>query len=266
MERKQAPRGRQLGVRAIGLLLPASLLALLLLSPAGAQEQETVVRVEVDSVVQPVKEGDQFAAQVLVENVEHLCCFEFILKYDPDKVRPVEGTSTAPEGTAAAPSEQPLPADTVAVKVLDMGQIFSTSGGRQDLLCARAVADTKANTVDVSCSTVGLPVCLGGAEGPSGAGVLGRVLFTSRGDGTAKLELTKTTLLLDDVRPCDPENLNIPEIPHRREDASVEVIGGGGGISWAVLAPIIIAAVAVVLVGSYVGYQRYQRRRPTPST
>lgn len=176
--------------RPVGLLLFSALLAFFLLSQA--QAQQTVVRIQIEGV-QPVESGDQFQATVLVENVEHLAGFDFSIGYDPERVKPVE---------TGASGDTPLPENVVLIEAVDVGQVITQNGERQDMICDTPKADSSQSTATVSCVTVGPPLCLGGDAGASGSGVLGRVVFESKGGGLTTLEITSSTLVLDDYDIC----------------------------------------------------------------
>ncbi len=235
----------------VGFLLAFSFLSLLLLSNVTAQETDTVIRIEIDAE-QPVPDGQEFEARVVVDDVEHLAGFDFTIAYDPERVRPVE--RELPEGA-------PTPADgSFNVEVDDVGEFLLTNGERQDLICNDPTASESATTIIVTCNTLGPPLCLEGPPGASGSGVLGRLLFESRGGELTTLELTSSTLVLDDVDSCDPEELHPVEILHRREDASVALSGGGGDAPVAAIIAGIAVAVVVVVGGGVAGRAWYQRR------
>ena len=234
----------------VGLLLAFSFLSLLLLSNVTAQDTDTVIRIEIDAE-QPVPDGQEFEARVVVDDVEHLAGFDFTIAYDPERVRPVE--RELPEGV-------PTPADgSFSVQVDDVGEFLRTNGERQDIICDDPEANLVSYTIIVSCVTVAPPVCLDGPPGASGSGVLGRLLFESRGGDLTTLELTSSTLVLDDVDSCDPDEFHPVEILHRREDASVALSGGGGAPVAAIVAGIAVAVV-VVVGGGIAGLAWYQRR------
>ena len=235
----------------VGLLLAFSFLSLLLLSNVTAQETDTVIRIEIDAE-QPVPDGQEFEARVVVDDVEHLAGFDFTITYDPERVRPVE--RELPEGV-------PTPADgSFNVKVDEVGEFLRTNGERQDLICNDPTASESTTTIIVTCNTLGPPLCLEGPPGASGSGVLGRLLFESRGGELTTLELTSSTLVLDDVEPCDPDEFRTQEILHRLEDATVELIGGGGGAPVAAIVAGIAVAVVVVVGGGVAGLAWYRRR------
>jgi hypothetical protein len=96
---------------------------------------------------------------------------------------------------------------------------------------------------------------LDGLPGASGSGVLGRVLFKSKGGGITTLELTDTSLALDDVEPCDldPDIGQVPAIPHRVDGATIE-LAETGGIPWLIIGPVIGVVVVVIIVGGVGGF------------
>jgi hypothetical protein len=188
------------------------------------------MRIEVHGPPQPIADGEQFEVQVLVENVEHLAAFEFTIAYDPDRVS--------------------------YERVEDQGEVLSSSQRGQNASCPDATAG--AGTVTVLCSTLGPPVCLGGVPGAAGSGLLATMFFKSKGGSTTMLDLRETTLVLDDIQPCDPDTGLTQAIEHSAAGASVELEGNGN--SYVLLASI-SAAVAVVLVSaSFAGFLWYRRR------
>lgn len=241
---------RRLG-QLFGLLLVASLPLLILQLPVRAQETptetpeilatpepatNTVIRIDVDpQAQQPVAAGKEFTARVTVENVGHLAGFSFTIQYDPKKLS--------------------------FERIIDQGQ-FIKSTGRQETFCPAPT--TRGNTVGVLCNLLGPPVCLGGQPGVSGSGLLGSLVFKSRGDGSATLKLSESALALDDVQPCDPDTGIVQQIPHRLgEDATVQ-LSGGGGVSWVIIGPSIAVGI-VVLAGLGMAALAWRRRRATPA-
>ena len=215
----QQPRTMETMQRAgrLAALLLASAALALLLSPARAQE--ALVRIQIDAPEEPVPAGEEFEAQVLVEDVEHLAGFGFTIEYDPKRVSPVseegeEGTPPATPGEGLGPGDRP-------VRILDVGAFLTESERREGLICGRPVAsegdeDGARGTVAVSCVTTGPPVCLGGLPGVSGSGLLARVVFEAKGGGSTTLKLTDTTLVFDDILGCDVENRSAESIGHSR--------------------------------------------------
>ncbi len=241
--RANGPLGR--AAQLLGLVVLASLPLFFWQANVGAQETpdesptvsqtqtpepetDTLIRVEVDALTQPVQSGDEFEARVMVDNVDHLAGFDFTIQYDPQRLK-FERVSD--EGT------------------------FLDSGARQDKICD--MPETAENAVNVLCNTLGPPLCFGGEAGASGSGLLARAVFRSKGGGSTMLDIINSTLALDDVQPCDPENGAVQQIPHRREGASVQLIGGpGGGISWAIVGPAIAVGVVVVALAASAWYRR----------
>jgi hypothetical protein len=250
MRQQATSQGAARAGRLIGLLLLTALGAVFVLAPAHAQQTRVLIQIEGS---QPVVEGEQFVAAVLVENVEHLAGFDFTIGYDAELLTPV--------GTGA-PGATPPSGSEVTVEADDVGQFIVQNGERQDMICEMAKASPSAGTVRVSCVTAGPPLCLGGAAGASGSGVLGRVPFQSKGGGTTTLELVDSTLVLDDVADdCDREFKTV-RIEHVREDAQVRLAGdGGGGVGTAVIVAAIVVAAVVVVAGG--GALLWYRRRPT---
>jgi hypothetical protein len=248
----------------VGVLFVVAALALLLLSHVGAQAtpeetlQETPTRVRISLPDEVIAVGQEFAVEVLVENVEHLAGFDFTIEYDPKLLEPVKATEDGDGEGTPAPSDG-LDGTSEFVQVRgEAGEFLATSERGENILCTGPFVRGDENRVSVSCVTLGPPLCLGGQAGASGSGLLGRVVFTSRGDGTTTLKLAQTTLALDDLQPCDPESNTVP-IAHNRQDALVELTSGGG-LPWVIIGPIIGVGVVVLLGGGLVGFLRYRRR------
>lgn len=227
----------------LGLLLLAALGMFLALGPVRAQETSeptntpepdtnTVVRLAVEEPVEPLPAGQEFPVDVLVDSVEHVAGFDFTITFDPDKLE--------------------------FVRAEGQGEFLNT-GERPDIRCPDLTVGE--GSLSVLCNTFGPPLCLGGGVGASGSGLLATVVFLARGKGDATIELSDSTLALDDLEPCDPESPVI-SIPHRREGAlTVPMEGGGGGFSTGLLIGIIAGAAigAVVVVGG--GLLWYRRRQ-----
>jgi hypothetical protein len=254
VEQRLLTRQIRRAAQIAGLLLGSALITLLLLSPARAQE--TLVRIEIDAPIQPVPSGEEFEARVLVENVEHLAGFSFTIEFDPNRIEPIE------DDVELAPAEQ-VEGD-LPVRVLDVGAFLTESERSDGIICGRPVArdidgDGKREVLAVSCVTTGPPVCLDGAPGVSGSGLLARVVFKSKGGGSTELRLAASTLALDDIADCDVDEGGAQQIPHRPEHATVE-LAGGDGISAAVVG--IIVAIVVVVIAGAGGFLWYRRRAP----
>ena len=199
-----------------------------LITREGHTVQDEPALVKIDAPIEPIEAGEEFAVELLVENVEHLAAFDFTISYDPELVS--------------------------YERVEDAG-LFLATGEREDISCPEATS-TEGKLI-VFCVTNHPPFCLGGPTGASGSGLLARVFFKARGEGVAMLDLSDpTTLALDDINPCDP-NLNIPEIPHTRQSASVELLGGGG-LPWLIVGPI-IGVVALLVIGGGIGLSLRRR-------
>ena len=214
---------------AVGLIAGLSVLAVLLIAPVAAQETpegtpetpvegqtpaatgtpepttNTVVRIDVVAEKAPVPKGDEIEAHVKVENVEHLAGFDFTITYEPKRLKPMEEELAEPGDVREG---------VIGARVLDVGQFLSTSPRGEGMVCDDPKADLNNHTVTVSCVTAGPPVCLDGAEGASGSGLLGRVIFESKGGGTATLKLTDTTLVLDDYQVCGAEVVGATDLPN----------------------------------------------------
>jgi hypothetical protein len=220
-------------------------------------ESNTVVRIDVAQDIQPIPEGEEFEASVIVENVEHLAAFDFTITYDPERLEPVIDPNATPEESAdVSGGEQ--------VSVLNLGQFIEESERGQSLSCP--LHFVRGSEVTVSCNTFAAPVCLDGPEGASGTGTLATVLFRSLGGGDTTLTLSGSTLALDDIDPCDPEaDFQVIRIPHRRQNAQIELEGGGsGGLSSGTVIGVAIGVIAVVAIAGSAGLVWYRRRQSGP--
>ena len=197
----------------------------------GHAVQDEPALVRLDAPVEPIEAGEEFAVEVLVENVEHLAAFEFVIVYDPDLM--------------------------TYQRIADEGQFLAT-GERENVTCPEATSPE--NSVYIFCVTNHQSYCVGGPAGVSGSGLLARVFFKARSGGVAMLELSDpTTLALDDFSPCDL-NFDIPEIPHTRQGVSVELLGGSG-LPWLIVGPVIGVAALVLIGGGFAGLRQYRGRR-----
>lgn len=246
---EEQPRPRRATYRALqllGLLLAASLASFLVVTSASAQlpeeeptetplpDTDTIIRLEVDQSLEPLESGLEFPVRVLADNVEHMASFDFALGFDPDKAE--------------------------VVRIENQGQILE-GGERQDIECPDLEAGD--GLVQVNCITFGPPVCLGGDAGVSGSGLLATVVFASKGKGDATIELTTSTMVLDDLaESCGPDD-PVQAIPHLRGDGvTVDLAGGSESSSMALIIGIIVGvAVAVAVVGGG-GYLWLRRRAP----
>ncbi len=193
-------------------------------TPGGA---ETVMRVAGPDG--SVSKGDEFAVDVLVENVEHLATIEFKLYYDDALLKYERVEELA--------------------QFLESGEREVNCGESPYFPAAGAVPAGDPVYVNVACPTFGAPVCAGGAAGVAGDGLLSRIVFTALADGTATLELSDTTLLKDDIEPCSPEEDDVILIDHATEDATVEIGGSSDGLNWLLVGVVVGAVVVVIVVG-----------------
>lgn len=262
--------------RLASVLAGFAIVAFLLLTPVSAQEtpeatetQESappgspVVRIEVDAEVQPVHSGDEFEVRIVVDNVEHLGSFGFHLVYDADRVEPVradgeEIPTDQPDDVLPGQTVDPVAGDTRVMG--ELGEFLST--GDRGLVCAGPmIRRTDPGKVFAVCASPSPPVCLGGPVGVSGSGILGKVVFKSKGGDMTSFSLSSLDLIADDVDPaCDPDVLAPIVIPHEQGGAVVVTLSGGGGISTLLLVAIIAIIVIVGLVGSVAAFMWYQRR------
>ena len=196
----------------------------------GHTVQEEPALVKIDAPIEPIEAGEEFAVELLVENVEHLAAFDFAISYDPELMS--------------------------YERVEDAGQFLAT-GERQNISCPDAIATD--GKLSLFCVTRVLGAyCVGAPAGASGSGLLARVFFKARGEGVAMLTLSDatTTLVLDDYSPCDL-NFTVPKIPHTLQGASVELLGGDG-LPWLILGPA-IGVVALLVIGGGIGLSMRRR-------
>lgn len=292
-EGNTATKGARRPSLLLGVLLSAAVLSLLLSSLAQAQEtpdgdaetpdgnggaapSDTVVRIVVD-IAEPLASGEEFEADVVVDEVEHLSAFGFTIEYDPNAVEPVMADA---EDEVLLP--ELLSEETFTPRILNLGEFLVPSERGSSMLCPLQVANGEVfeegeegeqpivredvRTLTVDCVTTLPPVCLDGAEGPSGSGRLATLVFKSKGKGSTTLRLRDSLLILDDARPpCDPETFRPEEIQHRREDALVALKGGGDGGSSNTAIWVTVAVVAVVAVAGVGGFLWYRRGAPDSS-
>lgn len=273
--------------RLAGLLTLALVGALLLLTPARAQETpaasppaeatpgatpgttpgstpgatsgEAVLRIEIVAPEVPVPVGDIIQARVVAENVEHLAGFSLFIAYDSDKLRPLE-LEDGGGGTPAEGAEGPTGVNTEGVPVQSdqVGAFVEGSGRGQSLFCPPPAE--QAGRVSVICITNEAPVCLGGPAGASGSGVLAVIPFESKGGGVTSLGLTESTLALDDwADPCDPGVSSAEPILHTVQGASVE-LAPKDSASMLIIIIIVVAVVLAVATGGAFGYRWYRQR------
>lgn len=273
-------------MRLIGwIAIVAALAAMFLISPSYAQEApdaspeapdaspeppaETSTRVflELEAAEgEPVSKGDTFLIHVMVSDVEGLSAFDFQLGYDPELVRPVPLDAEDDEDVGTQEPEGDL--GTSGGDVVVEGEIgqFVADSPRGSLCSGPFTRGTLQGTVLALCAGVAAPPCLGGPEGVDGSGLLGTVVFQSRGGETTDIVLTQSNLVFDDVEPpCDPEgDLVLIRIPHERGGPVTVLLSGGGDSS--VLLFVIIAVVVVAVLGAGLGgYLLYQRREAPPA-
>ena len=275
------PLSRLIGVVAI----VAALAAMFLVSPSYAQEapdaspeapdeqdaQETGTRVFLEIEApggEPVNKGDTFLVYVMVSDVEGLSAFDFQLGYDRDRIQPVplNADEDAPTPTPFAGTPVDATEDTIE-NVLVEGEAgqFVADSPRGSLCSGPFTRGSLQGRVLTLCAGVAPPPCLGGPEGVDGSGLLGTVVFKSRGGEMTDILLLQSSLVFDDVEPpCDPEeDLTLIRIPHERGGPVTVLLSGGGSSS--VLLIVIIAVVIVVVLGAGLGgYLLYQRRDASP--
>jgi hypothetical protein len=127
--------------------------------------------------------GEEFVVTVRIENANEVAAFGFRLLYDHNAATYL---STA-----------------------DLGAFFTTS--ERPAICGDPSDHHDEPLWD--CVTLGAPRCLGGPAGASGSGVLARLTFRADRAGTTALALSNTSLVWDDVQPCNPAAEAVP-LPH----------------------------------------------------
>ena len=214
--------------RYLGVLAVTA--AALSISTAFGQEGEALVRV--DPPPEPVRSGESFSVNLVVDEVAHLAAFQFTLLFDPEMME---------------------------YRSAEKGPFLGSSG--RDVLCQEPSATP--GSVSLSCVTTNPPVSEGGPSGPSGSGVLATVTLEPRKAASASLDLSDVLFVLDDLDP----NGEAVTIPSSAEGAVVEVLGGsGGGFAWGLWGPIIAAGAVAALAGVGFGAARRLRRRgPQPA-
>lgn len=131
-----------------------------------------LLRVEMEPA--SVEVGQELVANVRIENVEGLAGFELTLLFNHD---------------------------VVSLQRVEDASAFLGQGSRKGT--CNEPATGRPDRVTVVCTTAGAPVCLGGAHGASGDGVLARIVFRAERAGTARFYLEPAKLFSDDRRPCD---------------------------------------------------------------
>jgi len=204
---------------------------------AAAQAPPAGTTVRVEAPAQALSSGDELQATVLVERVDHLAAFDFVLQYDADRLR--------------------------FERVEGMGEFLAS--GERDMNCGDSPLLAE-GSVTVSCFTLNPPLSLQGPAGTSGDGLLARLIFTARKGGEVPLDLTKTALLSDDVQPPgDPEGSTV-DIPHDVQSASLRVVGEDS-FPWmsVVIALAVAAGVAATVGGGLWWYRSRGRTLPSPA-
>lgn len=148
-----------------------------------------VISVDIETA-QPIGVGQQFVAEIHVDNAPPLSAYAFQLVFDDTRIS--------------------------FVRMDDLGDMFA--GSQRGPICTRELGAFHWN-----CFTAGPPVCLGGGHGPSGSGTLGRAVFRAEQAGVTAIDLTNTQLIWDDISPCDPSDLHVYPIPHKALNGQVTI-------------------------------------------
>lgn len=178
---------------------------------AGAQENTTKMTVQLPSSDQPIKEGDpDINVNILASDVHNLAGFQFSLKYNPSVLKFVDVEGDPFLGSSGRPVNCPTKNDN-------------------------------AGLVQFICVTMAPPVSLGGKAGPEGSGTLAVVTFSPTGGGDSALELSDVKLVGAEI---DQGGMPVETTPST-ENASIHVIGKGGGFPWLIIGSAIGAVVVI---------------------
>jgi hypothetical protein len=182
---------------------------------AGAQENTAKMTVQLPSSDQPIKEGDpDINVNILASDVHNLAGFQFSLKYNPSVLK-FEDVKEDP---------------------------FLGSSGRQ-VNCP--TKNDNGGLVQFVCVTISPPVSLGGKAGPEGSGTLAVVTFSPTGGGDSALELSDVELVGAEI---DQAGMPVETTPSL-ENASIHVVGTGGGFPWLIIGGALGAVVVIGAIG-----------------
>ncbi|MEX2159287.1 MAG: hypothetical protein WEB04_07795 [Dehalococcoidia bacterium] len=148
-----------------------------------------VISIDIETA-QPIGVGQQFVAEIHVDNAPRLSAYEFRLVFDD--------------------------ADVSFVGMGDLGDMFADS--QRNPICT-----AEPGAFHWNCFSAGPPVCLGGGLGPSGSGTLGRAVFRAEQAGVTSVDLADTELVWDDIIPCDPVDFRVYPIPHKQRNATLTI-------------------------------------------
>ena len=129
---------------------------------AGAQSNDTIMRVTAPAGDSAIKEGDVAPFDVSVENVENLGAFSFVMQFDPD---------------------------VFEFEAFQRGDFLGSSG--REVVCEEPLADV--GSVRISCITLREQ-----PEGATGSGLLGTVELNASGSGTTEITLNRGQLIVPD--------------------------------------------------------------------
>lgn len=146
----------------------------------------------------PVNVGDEIVVEVRVDEASHLAAFDFTLTFDESVVD--------------------------VIRFDNLGSFLAT-GSRGTPVCFPGPMDEIEDFPHyATCSTVGLPTCMGGGAGATGDGTLARAVFRAKRAGTTVIHLSRSTLVWDNVFVCEPSMLDPVRLPHvRGSDVSISV-------------------------------------------
>lgn len=188
-------------------------------TPVATHEvQQTPAIVRAVGPSDAVGKGEEFEVEVRVENVQHLASFSFVLAFPQDRA--------------------------TFLRAEQVGAFLGT--GERQMTCSdpTVIARQGETGLTLLCATANPPFCLGGPSGPSGSGLLVRATFRAADEGDIKFNFLDSTLILDDLQPCDVDAAQATEIPHRNVGVTVRVQSGGA--SWVPMAAIVAGAVALL--------------------
>jgi hypothetical protein len=182
---------------------------------AGAQGNTTKMTVQTPSSDQPLKQGDpDINVNILASDVHNLAGFQFSLKYNPSVLKFVDVKENA----------------------------FLGSTGRQ-VNCP--TKNDNGGLVQFICVTMSPPVSRGGKAGPEGTGTLAVVTFSPSGGGDSGLDLSDVKLVGAEI---DQGGMPVETTPSI-ENASIHVVGTGGGFPWLVIGGALGAVVVIGAIG-----------------
>ncbi|MGD0765619.1 MAG: cohesin domain-containing protein [Dehalococcoidia bacterium] len=203
-----------------------------------AQGNPAQITVQPPSSDQIIKEGGpDFEVNVVASDVQNLAAFQFGLQYNRSVLK------------------------FVGVKE---GTLLGSSGRQVNCPDPRLTQDGNTETLQFNCVTLGPPVSLGGTKGADGSGLLATVTFSPVGGGNTPLNLRASDSILVAAE-IDASGMPV-EISSSSQNASLDVVGTGGGFRWLIVGLVVVVAIVVIgaVGGGFVLMRR--RSRGTPLT